>query len=1143
MTRFAHLSPTRLFVLVAYPLLLLGQACVRADEPPSTPAAQRPPAPPLTPEQRERLEERNRLWQEMQRLRAQGKLAEAVAAVQKVLVIERQILGGKSEDVLSSLYELAGMREEQQEYSAAIEARREALAICSALSGVGAWQTTDARLALSNSELLARLKPEQRSALARVAELNRQVVQLYRQGDDWQGAIASARKALEICGQELGEKHRDYATCLNNLALLYEWVGIYAEAEPLYRKALEIDKQALGEKHPHYAQSLNNLAVLYDSMGNYAEAEPLYRKALEIDKQALGEKHPDYATGLNNLAMLYKSMGDCAKAEPLFRKALEIRRQALGEKHPDYATGLNNLAELYKFMGAYAKAEPLLRKALEIRKQAPGEKHPDYAASLNNLAELYRLMGDYAKAEPLFRKALELHPDYAASLHNLAELYKSIGDDAKAGPLFRKATLAALRQTPGGKHPDFATDLNKAAELCTMTGDYAEAEHLFRKALEIRKQALGEKHPHYANSLNNLALLYQFMGDYAKAEPLFRNALEIRKQALGEKHPDFATGLNTLALLRLARGDAKQAEQLSAQAVEIFRLLADSSAAVQTENQQLANARLLRGYLDSYLTACDGNEAGVAPAYANVLAWKGMVASRQRLLRALRYAHQQDPEVGKLVDELRIATRRLATASGAGAVPRNDRADVQHLEDEAQRLQRELADACPEFAEHWRSRHVQFEDVRKALPARTALVDLLEYEHYLPPANGKGPGRWERRLTAFVVRPERASPERISLGPADPIAKAVADWRSTYGSGVAQAGAADSGTRLRQLIWEPLQPSLAGVHTVLVSPDGAVNRLPLVALPGSKPGTYLLEDDILIAVVPVPQLLPELLAAAGAAQKPAASLLLVGNVDYGTAPEQPDSKDSAAALGGRLRPVRYERLRGTEGEEAVVQKRFNQQFPGARALPLEEGDASKARVCEELPRHRWAHLATHGYFADEKVPSALAIDARDQGPGFASGRGPAGEGGAIGLPPGLLSGLVLAGANRDPGNGVLTALEVSELDLRRLDTAVLSACNTGRGREAGGEGVLGLQRAFQTAGARTVVASLWPVPDRETRDLMETFYLKLWQDGKPKLEALREAQRTMLRTGPRRYLEPADKSPERTPPYYWAAFVLSGDWR
>ena len=152
----------------------------------------------------------------------------------------------------------------------------------------------------------------------------------------------------------------------------------------------------------------------------------------------------------------------------------------------------------------------------------------------------------------------------------------------------------------------------------------------------------------------------------------------------------------------------------------------------------------------------------------------------------------------------------------------------------------------------------------------------------------------------------------------------------------------------------------------------------------------------------------------------------------------------------------------------------------------------------------------------------------------------------------MLSGLALAGANapRQPGldDGILTAEEVAALDLEGVDLAVLSACETGLGPVAGGEGVLGLQRAFQVSGTNTVVASLWKVSDEATRLLMERFYQNLWDKKLAKLEALRQAQLMMLREGPERGLTIVTKNgqaekPRRVPPYYWAAFVLSGDWR
>ena len=179
-------------------------------------------------------------------------------------------------------------------------------------------------------------------------------------------------------------------------------MGRHAEAEPLYQQAMEIRRTALGERHPDYATSLNNLAVLYDAMGRHAEAEPLYRQAMEIRRTALGERHPDYAASLNNLAVLYRRDGPARRG----RAALPAGDGDSSRGPGRAAPRLRHLAEqpggAVRAMGRHAEAEPLYLQAMEIRRIALGERHPDYATSLNNLAALYRAMGRHAEAEPLY---------------------------------------------------------------------------------------------------------------------------------------------------------------------------------------------------------------------------------------------------------------------------------------------------------------------------------------------------------------------------------------------------------------------------------------------------------------------------------------------------------------------------------------------------------------------------------------------------------------------------------------------------------------------------------------------------------------------------------------------------------------------
>jgi CHAT domain-containing protein len=269
-------------------------------------------------------------------------------------------------------------------------------------------------------------------------------------------------------------------------------------------------------------------------------------------------------------------------------------------------------------------------------------------------------------------------------------------------------------------------------------------------------------------------------------------------------------------------------------------------------------------------------------------------------------------------------------------------------------------------------------------------------------------------------------------------------------------------------------------------------------------------------------------------------LLLAGGITFGET-TAPVGKARAGAVPSL---PRFGQLAGTESEVNDLRAQFEDAFPDSPAPKLlRKNKATKEAFLAAVPGHRFIHLATHGFFAGETEASTVAVAKRT----LTAGDGMGLRADATQRHPGLLSGVVFAGANREDqpaDRAVLTALEAADLDLRGVELMVLSACETGRGRVAGGEGVLGLQRSFQLAGARSVMASLWKVPDEETHLLMREFYRRVWSD-KPtsKAEALRQAQLWMLENWkPRGGLDrPATQG--TPPPYFWAAFVLSGDWR
>jgi CHAT domain-containing protein/Tfp pilus assembly protein PilF len=1120
--------------------------------------------------------------------------------LRQALEIRKKVLGENHPEYAENLHNLAVVYGEQGDYARAEPLLLQALEIRKKVPG-------DNRVDYVQSLNNLAVHYKQRSQYARAEPLFRQVLEirkkvlgenhpdyarslrnlanLYCDQGDYARAEPLHRQAMEIFRNVLGENHPDYAIGLNNLALLYRCQGDYARAEPLFRQALEIHKKVSGENHPLYTTVLDNLAGLYKDQGDYTRAESLFCQALEIKKQSLGENDSSYALTLSDLAELYKHQGDYARAERMLRQALEITKKVLGKNHPDYGTALNNLALLYGNQGDYARAEPMLRQAVEIDKKLRGENHPNYAAGLNNLALLYQEQGDYARAEPLCRQALEIrkkalgenHPEYANSLNALGFIYKDQGDYAHAEPLYRQA-LEIRKRTLGENHPDYANSLNNLAGLYKVQGDYARTETLLRQALETFQRALGENNHDYATSLNNLAWVYAAQGDYARAEPRYRQALEIKKKVLGEDHPDYAASLHNLANLYFRQGDYARTEPLYRQALAIIRRHVEATAVVQSERQQLAMLQSARQYLDAYLMLAVRSGQFTEPAYREMLAWKGMVLRRQRLSRAAG----ESPELLVVFNRLqRVATQlsKLAWVTPDPKQEANWRQRVAQLSAEKERLEAELSS---QSAAYRQAKHqATLEELQAALPQGVVLVDFLEYWHYTPPDKQAGT-KWtgEQRMLAFVVGRDRPV-EMVPLGAVAQISEAIDTWRTTFGM-TPQGRAA--GRRLRERIWEPVEAKLQGAKIVLVSPDGPLGRLPLGALPGKEPGKYLLEERT-IALVPVPQLIPELVQEEGHKQLKK-NLLLLGNVDYDAAPGKaapsppaplPQAgegsleaapKKSSRALAGTA--VHFNPLAGTQDEIATIEKLYQYDFGSQGMAKLDRNQATKRAFLAEAPKHRYLHVATHGFFAPESQRSALTVT--PEGPSrfgemLDGSRGPQ----VTGLHPGLLSGLALTGANRagtsavadDPeaDDGILTAEEIGTMNLDGVNLVMLSACETGLGQVAGGEGLLGLQRAFQSAGARSVVASLWKVDDAATRTLMVEFYKNRWEKKLSKLQALRQAQLKMMRdydaksgqlrgAGVVKPVDPAklaaatETARKTAPsPFYWAAFVLSGDWR
>jgi CHAT domain-containing protein/Tfp pilus assembly protein PilF len=697
----------------------------------------------------------------------------------------------------------------------------------------------------------------------------------------------------------------------------------------------------------------------------------------------------------------------------------------------------------------------------------------------------------------------------------LALLYRDKGDYTQAEPLFRRALTIAEKML-GAEHPYVAATLNNLADLYDTKGDYAQAEPLYRRALAIEEKALGAEHPGTATSLDNLANLYRAKGDYAQAEPLFSRALDIREKTLGAEHPYIATSLNNLASLYEATGDISQALSLRSRAQTAEEHNITVNLAAGSERQKLAYLTMLAGSSNQsvalHVRSAPDNSTARDLALTVVLQRKGHVLDAMNdSAEAMR--RRANPQDRVLFDQLKSERARLARLVFGGlqkASPAEYQQAIKKLEESVEKLEAEIGDRNSEFRAQ--SQPVTLAAVQSAIPADAALVEYFTYR----PFNAKSTRRDEQlgqpRYVAYALR-RQGEPGWVELGEAKAIDEAVGALRNALHN-PKSADFKRLARRVDKLVMQPVQPLLGKTRRVFVSPDGALNLVPFVALVDAQ-NRYLVERYSFTYLTSGRDLL-RLRPDAQIAQAP----VIVADPDFGE--KSVDSKDASSVGILDLTRAYFSPLAAT-AQEAKALKAI---LPQATVLTK---DQATETALKQVASPNVLHIATHGFFLADKPEDASETERKRkllQQTGDLLALGGRLEN------PLLRSGLGLAGANlRKSGDddGILTAMEVAGLNLWGTKLVVLSACETGVGEVRTGEGVYGLRRALALAGAETQVMSLWPVSDRGTRDLMIRYYKSL-QSGEGRSEAMRQVQLRML------------KDPRRRHPFYWASFIVSGEW-
>lgn len=976
-------------------------------------------------------------------------------------------------------------------------------------------------------------------------------------------ARVAFERALAIRERLLPPDDGDLVATLNNLGLELSKLGRRSAARPLLERALAIRERTLAPDDPKLSNSLRSLGSLLQDLGDYEAARPLLERAVAIRRAKLGPDHPDLGVALNSLAVVRYLAGDYVGAEQDYLEAIRILERSdpagvgLPQVRANYAAILRDRGDA---VGAMRQFDATWR-ALEARN---GPDDPATALALNNAGHMAYTMGDYSEARPLLERAIKIweeRPDSdqerrALSYENLANVLWRTGDSGRAEALHHQA-LALREQVVGSEHPLVARSLANLGVLASGRGEWEEARRLQERAVAILRKSLGPDHPDLVVPLTNLGITQAALGAPKAGLSTLQEALLLARQTLGAESPQVPVILGYVAAVHRQIGDRPAALASALEAVEISRRQLRLVGQALAERQLLRLATLHSGRIDLALSiALDGGDpADLARAFDTVVRTRALVldemAGRHRAALGLAEPAAEDARQALAAARERLA--HLMLRRPEAMIPEVYLAKLAEARRAKEEAERALAERSGAFRDEQSRAEVGLAEVARSLPEGAALVAFVHLAR-VPAPNGagapRGPAAPVLTHLALVLPPGAVQPLALLLGPDPAIAPLVDHWRreaSTAPSPIPELARADeercrkAGDALRRVVWDPVARAAGKASRILVVPDGALSLVNFSALPARR-GGYLAESGPKIHL---------LVAERDATVRPrdvrGAGLLAVGGPDFeavagatsvasaanaGTAEPALRSPKTDPCLRGDA--LRFDPLPQARAEAEDVAGAWRAHAGAGDVAVLLATAATEAAVKARAPGHRLVHLATHGFLLQDRCATPPSAVAGRAGPWDSETLPP-----AVAESPLLRSGLALVGANRHDApatseDGLLTAEEIASLDLRATDWVVLSACDTGLGEQQAWEGILGLRRAFQTAGARTVVTSLWPVQDDAARGWMRRLY-EARLAGAATDAAVRAAQVGTL--------EALRRAGRATHPFTWGAFVAAGDWR
>lgn len=901
-----------------------------------------------------------------------------------------------------------------------------------------------------------------------------------------------------------------YSNTLFNLMYTYFLNGNFRNAMNSGEALLAYDQATYGINSKQYVYSLGDFVDVLLENDHIKEAEVLLNRALK----SLPRKSHYEALILAKLGYVYSFTGLYSRSTRCFTEALPILQQHYGDTSPEYQLTMSNYGNLLMQQGKYDKAEELIATSLEtIQASDWPDKEQLYYAGLNNLTLAHQMLGQFAAAESSFNRILRsdsatlgaTHPEFATTLSNLGILYTDEKKFTESERVLRQA-IEILRNSQDTVSLSFAKKLNNLARNFQQANQPEPAIPMLQQALMIFKTQLGKKSPEYATALFNLGTA-MLATDAKAGYGYLKEAAGLRLKVLGKKHPLYAEVLEKLAIYHWKIKNNREADRHFGSVFQnYFNQVADFFPVLTEEEKSNLFFNTIRPSQELYASWAT-SEAAQQPAilgdlYSITLNTKGLILYATDRVKQ-KIFQSGDSTLINLYETWEMQKELLAFYYSSNQNPER----VDSLLEVSKNNEKELSRKSAAFSRDIIRPHRKWNEIQAALKPGEAAIEIIRFRKYNIDSLKNGPEVHYAFL--LLTSATKDGPRLVLLNEGTLL---ESRYLSYYRNGI-QFKVDDEYTY--GYFWQKVHDELKalGINKLYLSTDGAYNLLSLGSIKNPATQKYLLEEmDIHLVGSTRDLLSPRPTRSIGQ------SSMLIGYPLYNFRQEDgtnPLLNVEAKVVSRSIRGSLSRFLRGTNGiaelpgtkkEVELISKALSKKHD---PILLIESMATEQNL-KNAASPDILHIATHGYFLEDdavhKTPNPL-----------------------------LNSGLILAGATNFIRNGhnplhaeddgVLTAYEAMNLNLENTNVVVLSACETGLGTVQNGEGVYGLQRAFQLAGANYIIMSLWPVDDEATQYLMTGFY-RHWSETEDVREAFKLAQ-----------LETKAKF---NASYYWGAFILIG---